>query len=297
MKISISIFTPAYNRAHTLRRCYESILAQENLEQIEWIVINDGSVDNTDILMEEIISEKKLNIVYLKQGNQGKQSAWNRAILMAQGKFFVGLDSDDALQKKMLFQILNEHHHTLKDELIIGVRCLAINSVTQKPSGRAISKDSVILSWFDEFSDKNNFGERIDILKTEEIKKFLFPIKSDIKFIPEIWFYTSIAHANYKFIYSPQPLSLFFNEEVTNRLSKSNIFTHAEGHYIARSLMLKIIPMKVWVKNPIGLLKTFIRFSQFAKFLNKGISERIQDTNLLFAVCSYILSPILNNKG
>lgn len=294
MNIKVSIFTPAYNRAHTLKRCYESILVQKNLEQIEWIVVNDGSIDDTDLLMEEIIGENKLNIVYLKQENKGKQASWNRAVLIARGEFFIGLDSDDALQGNILFNILEQHQDQLQNNSIMGIRCLAINSINQKPSGKSISKKPLVLSWFDEFSNHNLFGERIDILRTSIIKNYLYPVNEKIRFIPEIWFYCITAHNQYKFIYSPKALRIFYDEEIVNRLSKSSIFTHADGHYISRALMLKLIPFVVWFRNPIALLKTIIRYSQVAKFLSKGFYERVKDTNLVFACFSYMLSPILS---
>ncbi|QIW15376.1 glycosyl transferase family 2 [Pasteurellaceae bacterium RH1A] len=290
-EIKVSIFTPSYNREHTLRRCYESILKQDNLNNIEWILINDGSTDNTEVLVQEILNEKRLNIVYLSQENKGKQATWNRAVLNAKGQYFIGLDSDDALQPKSLFNILNANINFLEKENIIGLRCLALSNITQKPSGRKISDNSIEQSWFDEFSSSGNFGERIDILKTDLIKKILYPIASDIKFIPEIWFYVKTASAGYEFIYSPDALSLFFDDETENRLSKSSLFKHAQGHYISRSVMLKEIPTYVWLKNPMALIKTVIRFSQMANHLSKSFSERREATNTLFTLLSFLFTP------
>lgn len=287
--IKFTIFTPTYNRAHTLRRCYESILAQDNLEELEWLLINDGSNDNTDDIVDSLISENKLNIRYIKQENSGKQFSWNKAISLAKGLYFIGLDSDDTFRDNSLFSIMSDCNSLLDKDDVVGIRCLAINNMTNKPSGRLIENKLIEMTWFDEFSNGKNFGERIDILKTDVIKKFLYPVDSDIKFIPEIWFYTKLAKKGYKFVYSPKALRVFFDDATENRLSRSNIFKHAKGHYISRSAMIKDIPLLIWIKNPLSYIKTIIRFSQMAKYLNKSLVERVSDSNYFSAILSYLI--------
>lgn len=287
--IKFTIFTPAYNRAHTLRRCYESILAQDNLEELEWLLINDGSNDNTDDIVNSLISENKLNIRYLKQENRGKQFSWNKAVSLAKGLYFIGLDSDDTFRENSLFSIMSDCNNLLDKDDVVGIRCLAINNMTNKPSGRLIENKLIEMTWFDEFSNSKNFGERIDILKTDVIKKLLYPVNSDIKFIPEIWFYTKLAKKGYKFVYSPKALLVFFDDATENRLSRSNIFKHAKGHYISRSAMIKDIPLLIWIKNPLSYIKTIIRFSQVAKYLNKSLVERESDSTYFSAILSYLI--------
>ena len=171
--IKITIFTPTYNRAHTLERCYKSILTQDNLDNLEWILINDGSTDNTDDIVASFLADNKLNIRYIKQE-----------------------DSDDTFVENMLFNIFDSCSELLNEDDIIGIRCLAINSLTNNPSGRLIKNELIKMSWFEEFSNNRNFGERIDILKTDVIKNFLYPVNNDIRFIPEIWFYTRLVEKN-----------------------------------------------------------------------------------------------------
>ena len=146
----------------------------------------------------------------------------------------------------------------------------------------------VICSWFDEFKDPENFGERIDIFKTNLLKNFLYPIRNETKFIPEIWFYTTISAAQYKFAYIPEPLRMFYDDVTNNRLGRSNIAKHAEGHYISRAIMLKEIPTEVFVSNPMAWAKSIVRFGQCANSLGVPIFKRIEDTNLNYALISYL---------
>ena len=94
--IKLTIFTPTYNRANTLGRLYESLKIQSN-QDFEWLIVDDGSSDDTQALIDSFIEEQILSIRYIKQSNAGKQAAWNNAVLNAQGEFFCGVDSDDAL--------------------------------------------------------------------------------------------------------------------------------------------------------------------------------------------------------
>ena len=88
----ITIFTPAYNRAYTLQRLYESIKKQE-YKNFEWISVDDGSKDNTKELIHSFISEKKVDIKYFFQENSGKHIAINKGVEEASGNLFSLLGS------------------------------------------------------------------------------------------------------------------------------------------------------------------------------------------------------------
>ena len=67
----ISVLTPTFNRYHTLQRLYDSLCSQ-NCTNFEWIIIDDGSVDDTEKLVSEFITERKIIIKYIFQENKGK---------------------------------------------------------------------------------------------------------------------------------------------------------------------------------------------------------------------------------
>lgn len=286
--IELTIFTPAYNRAHTLARLYQSLLSQ-TLKNFEWLIIDDGSVDETEPLVQGFIQQRLIPIRYIKQKNAGKQAAWNNAVIAAKGQLFCGVDSDDALASPHNIEdIFNKYKHLLNDKKIIGLRFLAYSNVKQTFDGQKLSDQVVICSYFDEFSNPKNFGERIDVLKTALLKQYLYPVSLNTKFIPEIWFYVQVSNAGYQFAYIPEALRLFFDEATDNRLSRSSVLKHAEGHYISRSAMLKYIPMSVYSKNMMALVKTLIRFGQCANYLNKSFQQRSQDSNAMYALISYL---------
>lgn len=93
-----TVCTPTYNRAHTIGRVYESLLLQ-TFRDFEWVVVDDGSTDGTRELVEQWMRspETWFPIRYFWQPNQHKKVAFNRGVREARGRFFVCLDSDDAL--------------------------------------------------------------------------------------------------------------------------------------------------------------------------------------------------------
>lgn len=97
-----SVWTPTYNRGPYLVRVYEGLVKQ-TFKDFEWIIIDDGSTDNTQEVVEKFISERKLkSIRYLKKNNGGKHTAWRMATKMFAGKYVITNDSDDSLNADAL---------------------------------------------------------------------------------------------------------------------------------------------------------------------------------------------------
>lgn len=284
----LTIFTPAFNRAHTLERLYKSLLTQKEKEFL-WLVIDDGSTDNTKEVIEALINEDKIKIEYVYQANAGKQAAWNKALKLCQTEFFMCLDSDDALTDDAATHIYKFIPCITNDSNIIGLRFNAINTRINKIESKYFSNEAVIKSWFDEVSNDKYVGDKIDVFKTALIKNFIFPVNNNIKFIPESWMYSSVANAGFKFMYIPTVILLIYDFDRENRLSKSSIKIHAQGHYISRSNLLKVIPKKVFIRNPLFFIKTLIRFAQTARLTKKKFYERYIDCNsVICTLMSYI---------
>jgi glycosyltransferase involved in cell wall biosynthesis len=95
MSPTFTVFTPSYNRARLLPRAYQSLLRQ-TLQDFEWLIVDDGSTDDTKAVVEQW-NDAPFPIRYIYKENGGKHSAMNRAVREARGKYFVILDSDDWL--------------------------------------------------------------------------------------------------------------------------------------------------------------------------------------------------------
>jgi glycosyltransferase involved in cell wall biosynthesis len=93
----LTIFTPAYNRAHTLPRLYDSLLVQTQ-GGFEWLVVDDGSTDGTGELVRGWADGSPFPIRYIWQQNSGKHVAHNLGACEARGRLFMCVDSDDWLE-------------------------------------------------------------------------------------------------------------------------------------------------------------------------------------------------------
>ena len=90
----LTIFTPAYNRAHTLGRTYESLCKQTN-KGFKWIIVDDGSTDNTEQIVKQWQADGKIPLEYYKKKNGGMASAHNEAFRHINTLLAVCIDSDD----------------------------------------------------------------------------------------------------------------------------------------------------------------------------------------------------------
>ena len=101
----ITIFTPTYNRAHTLPRAYES-LKKQSMKSFEWLIIDDGSKDNTRELVQKWIdTETEFNIRYIYKENGGMHTAYNTAYKNILTELNTCIDSDDCLADEAIRKI------------------------------------------------------------------------------------------------------------------------------------------------------------------------------------------------
>ncbi len=110
-----TVFTPAYNRGYIIEELYRS-LCRQTFRDFEWIVVDDGSTDNTEDVMMRLIAEKPFfPIIYKKVQNGGKHRAWNRGLDLATGELFYGCDSDDYLTDDAL-EVIDKIEKSIPEE-------------------------------------------------------------------------------------------------------------------------------------------------------------------------------------
>ena len=113
MNKTLTIFTPAYNRAHTIDRTYQSLIRQ-TCKDFLWLIVDDGSTDGTKKLVEGWIRENKIPISYIYQENQGMHGAHNTAYKNITTELNTCIDSDDWMPHDAVEKIINawkEHRH------------------------------------------------------------------------------------------------------------------------------------------------------------------------------------------
>lgn len=204
MKI-VTIFTPTYNRADSIGKVYDSLCKQTN-KDFEWLLINDGSTDNTESVVSDIIyrHDNSFPIRYISKNNEGLMKTINQATDLSDGEFFCRLDSDDYALPNLV-QLIVENAHYIRDKSDL----CSITFLSQKEDGNINGKNPFLQptrSNFTEYRDKYNAtGDRSEVMKTKIIRKFKFPEFDNEKFCPEGLVWNRIA-MEYDAIYIPKPI-------------------------------------------------------------------------------------------
>lgn len=173
--MTITVFTPAYNRANTLPRLYESLLAQSSYD-FEWLIIDDGSTDDTENVIGQFTAP--FDIRYIKKGNGGKHTAYNRALTEARGDYFLCVDSDDTLAKDAIGKLC------AKVEPGIGL-CAYKSDFNGNLLGDIFPNDITTASTFDLSNKLGCHGEYTFIYPTELARKVMFPVFPVERFVTE----------------------------------------------------------------------------------------------------------------
>lgn len=138
--VFLTVFTPAYNRAHTLSRTYESLLKQDCKEFI-WLVVDDGSKDNTAELVKQWQkNDNGFEIQYIFKENGGMHTAHNTAYENIQTELNVCIDSDDTMSFGAVRKI-KEAWLKVKDKGYAGLIALDADMNTGNIIGKGFPKD------------------------------------------------------------------------------------------------------------------------------------------------------------
>lgn len=185
----ITVFTPTYNRAYIIHKLYES-LCRQTFSDFEWLVVDDGSADNTAQLLSGYVEEGRIPIRYIKQPNGGKHRAINRAITEARGELFFIVDSDDYLTDNALERLWFYYDQIKDDPDFAGVGGLRIYS---NGSVVGLKREFSVMD-ADEIDIKQYLGgDRATAHKTEVLARYPFPEYDGEKFLSEGVIWTRLA--------------------------------------------------------------------------------------------------------
>ena len=116
MSIKVSVIVPVYNTEKYLNKCLDSLVGQ-SLKEIEIIVVNDGSPDNSQMIIDEY-ENKYIQVRGLKKENGGLSDARNYGICHANGEFVAFVDSDDYVESTMLEAMYEEAEKNCLDIVV-----------------------------------------------------------------------------------------------------------------------------------------------------------------------------------
>lgn len=180
---TITVFTPTYNRAYCLDQCYQSLIRQTNQDFI-WLIIDDGSTDNTEELVGSWIKENKIAIRYHYQENQGMHGGHNAAYRLIETTLNVCIDSDDFMPDNAIEKIL-VNWDIVKDKPefagIVGLDADSKGNIIGTPIPENIKKTTL----YDIYNKHKVKGDKKLVYRTEVVKKYpAYPIFEGERFVP-----------------------------------------------------------------------------------------------------------------
>lgn len=198
----ITVFTPTYNRSQLLPRLYESLVKQ-TYSDFEWIIVDDGSSDNTAEIVNEWSADFPIRI--FRKENGGKHTAINLGTKLAKGELFFIVDSDDTLIDTALQTVADEWYKVKDNAQVGGVVGLDVNSKTGEIIGGGLSQDEIDCDAMEIRYRYHVRGDLKEVFRTEVLRAFPFPEIKREKFCPEqlVWF--RIAQ-KYKLRYINKPI-------------------------------------------------------------------------------------------
>ena len=194
----ISILTPTYNRGKLLLPLYES-LKNLTFEDFEWLIVDDGSEDDTEQYALSWIAHNIQNaefpIRYIKKSNGGKHTAINRGVREANGELILILDSDDTLPADSLATIAHYYEQCKGYKDCAGVCGLMAHHDGQL-IGTGFPKEPMYESalQFRYAEEGNVTGDLLEVYKTSVMREFPFPEIENEKFCPESLVWNRIAN-------------------------------------------------------------------------------------------------------
>jgi glycosyltransferase involved in cell wall biosynthesis len=294
--MKISVLTATYNRAHTLPKLYNSlILNSAHGISFEWLIMDDGSTDETKSLIDRWSSQGLIDIKYHFQNNMGKMSALNNLLEHITGDITVECDSDDYFTNDAFLKINENWGKVENNPDIIGLAFLRIyedNSVV----GTKFKKEKVS-NIFDIYFKDQIKGDKVLIFKSNIRKNYKHILEANEKFATEGRMYHQMGKQYDGFMCMNIPA--IYCEYLEDGYTKNiiNIFKKSpHGHYQYYLEMFDLNMTKLPFNKRIHIIKHYILFSYLT---NKSIFYTITNVkgslNLLLVTILSVPGYIMSN--
>lgn len=215
----LTIFTPTYNRAYILPQLYASLCRQSSTD-FEWLIVDDGSTDNTAGLATQWIAENKIAMRYIRQENGGKHRAINRGIKEARGQLFFIVDSDDCLTDDAVQWINATAGSILADDNFCGISGIRVTPQGDKIGGGA-DFGTIDCNAIDLRLKHGIAGDLAEVFKTDVLRKYLFPEIAGEKFCPEALVWNRLARRyNMRFVHHGIYVCEYLPDGLTAKITK-----------------------------------------------------------------------------
>ena len=166
---TLTVFTPTYNRAHTLKRLYDSLCAQ-TCRDFEWLVIDDGSTDGTSSLVESFLSDGRISVRYIVKENGGLYTGYNTAYANIGTELNVCVDSDDYMPDNAVELIVKTWREKGTDRYA-GIIGLDFYAGTDRPIAGYFPEKMTECYYLDLYIKRIHRGDSKQVMRTDLMKR------------------------------------------------------------------------------------------------------------------------------
>lgn len=261
--MKISILTPTYNRAKLLNKLYRSLVENVKYDvEVEWLIMDDGSIDDTSLEVEKFIKENKFDIQYYSQENKGKMAAINNLIGYATGDLIIECDSDDYFKNNAFLTIKNTFNEMDDNTYAL---CYLKYDQNECNIGNLFKQKETTM--FDLYFKQGEDGEKVLVYNAKIRKQFSYELENNEKFITEARMYHKMD-MQYKIKCFNEPIMICEYQE--------------EGY--SKNIT------EVFKKNPYG-------YYQYFKEIFEHDFRGVHFKKRFYAIKHYILFSILTNRS
>ena len=280
--MKISVLTPTYNRGELLKKLYNSLLQNldENIE-IEWLIMDDGSIDNTKNIVAEFREENKIEIKYYYQENQGKMIAINKLVEQATGDLIIDCDSDDYFTQDA-FKIVKEEYEKNKNNKEIYGLCFLKNDQNGNNMGNNFK--NIKTTMFDLYFKEGETGEKAIVFITNIRKKYKHEIENNEKFVTEARMYHKMDEKYYMICINKPIMICEYQKEGYTKNIKKEFQENPYGYYKYFQEILQKNMKGVKLNKRLYAIKHYILFSYLTKSKNNVKQIRDLKNKILYVI-------------
>lgn len=288
----ISVFTPTFNRAPLLSILYASLLTQ-GAGNFEWIIVDDGSTDNTKEVVDSFIKEGKLDITYFKQTNKGKHIAINKGLDLATGEWFFIVDSDDYLTNdalKLINKYILQDIHEQYDGFVFR---RAFENKTIVGGKYPEDKQMFVANMIERTVKYKIAGDMAEVFKTNLLKKCKFDEINGENFCAEGLMWHRTANIGKPLLYVDSPI--YICEYLPGGLSDNSIINRRKSSGYS-TLLYKELAESPHANLKLKI-KSYINYWRFSFFTTRSCKDKLSfiNYNILGILC-YPIGAIFKLK-
>lgn len=288
-EISITVFTPTYNRGYILNHAYES-LKKQSYKKFKWVIVDDGSTDNTKSLIEKWKKENKVKIEYIYQENQGRFMAFNTGKEHFEGELLITLDSDDYLLKEALNKVNNYWNNIPDKENISGIIAY-FEGADKKVIGSKFPERIKIEKSYVLYDKYKMSGDKFMIFKISLLKNYSYKVYLGERFCGDATLFNKINDMYPMYIVREKFCHREYQKDsITNNLLKY----HMSSPNGMRDHYLDCIYHEKYDKEKI--LKHTLGFVTYSFLTNKSIKNILSLTNRKLLTISLLLPAYIYMK-